>query len=264
MKHPNPMTYKMKETIWHLWKAGDPMANISKVLSKPPATIFSYLQYHGGIRPRLRSRSLNSLTIRERETITRGLASGDSIRAIARQLERSPSTVCREVNNNGGSSKYRAIDADNAAWKRGKRPKLCLLSINRQLRDLVASKISDDWSPEQISGWLRRHHPNDEKMRVSHETIYKSLFIETRNIFHKKLRKHLRTKRKFRQAKAHKVGSRGRIVGGVSIHDRPADIESRATLGHWEGDLIVGSNNIHIATVVKRSTRFTMLVQVVQ
>ena len=163
MKHPNPMTYKMKETIWHLWKAGDPMANISKVLSKPPATIFSYLQYHGGIRPRLRSRSLNSLTIRERETITRGLASGDSIRAIARQLERSPSTVCREVNNNGGSSKYRAIDADNAAWKRGKRPKLCLLSINRQLRDLVASKISDDWSPEQISGWLRRHHPNDEK-----------------------------------------------------------------------------------------------------
>ena len=262
MKHPNPMTYKMKETIWHLWKAGDPMANISKVLSKPPATIFSYLQYHGGIRPRLRSRSLNSLTIRERETITRGLASGDSIRAIARQLERSPSTVCREVNNNGGSSKYRAIDADNAAWKRGKRPKQCLLSINRQLRDLIASKISDDWSPEQISGWLRRHHPNDEKMRVSHETIYKSLFIETRNIFHKKLRKHLRTKRKFRQAKAHKVGSRGRIIGGVSIHDRPADIESRATLGHWEGDLIVGSNNSHIATVVERSTRFTMLVQV--
>jgi len=177
-------------------------------------------------------------------------------------LERSPSTACREVSNNGGSSKHRAIDADNAAWKRGKRPKPCLLSINTQLRDVVASKIADDWSPEEISGWLRRHHPNDENMRVSHETIYKSLFIETRNIFNNKLRKHLRTKRKFRHAKAHKVGSRGRIVGGVSIHDRPAEVETRATLGHWEGDLIVGSNNSHIATAGERSTRFTMLVKV--
>ena len=122
--------------------------------------------------------------------------------------------------------------------------------------------MADDWSPEQISGWLRRHHPNDENMWVSHETFYKSRFIETRHIFHKKLRKHLRTKRKFRHAKAHKVGSRGRIVGGVSIHDRPAEVEARATLAHWEGDLIVGSNNSHIATVVERSTRFTMLVKV--
>ena len=142
----------------------------------------------------------------------------------------------------GVSSKHRAIDTDNAAWKRGKRPKLCLLSINRQqLRNVVSSKMAADWSPEKISGWLRRHHPNDGNMRVSRETIYKSLFIETRNIFHKKIRKHLRTKRKFLHAKAHKVGSRGRIVGGVSIHDRPAEVEARATLGHWEGDLIVGS-----------------------
>ena len=177
------------------------MANMSKVLSKPPVTIFFILAILWWLMQRLRSRTLNSLTIRERETIIRGLASGDSIRAIARQLERSPSTVRREVNNNGGSSKYRAIDTDNAAWKRGKRPKLCLLIINRQLWDLVASKISDDCSPEQISGWLRRHHPNDKKMRVPHETIYKSLFIEIGNIFHKKLRKHLRTKRKFRQAR---------------------------------------------------------------
>ena len=198
----------------------------------------------------------------EREEISRGLASGQSIRFIANFLGRSASTICREIKKNGGRIRYRAAVSDKAAWKRAKRPKPCLLAKNIHLKGLVTRKLSANWSPEQISGWLKLTYPNDESLRVSPETIYKSLFIQTRGLFRKEMRNYLRTKRKFRHSKNHKVASRGKIVNGVPISERPALIEDRAVPGHWEGDLICGSKNSYIATVVERQSRFTVLVKV--
>ena len=262
MKHLNPMTDIKKTTIWNLWCSGSPMSVIASEINKPPATVFSYLQYHGGIEPRRRYRSIFTLSLSERENISRGLATGRSIRSIAIFLKRSPSTISREIQKNGGTLKYRAVDADKAAWKRAKRPKLLLLARNAKLKHIVKRKLSEDWSPEQITGWLKIQFPENASMQISHETIYRSLFIQTRGLFHKEMRSHLRTKRKFRHSKKHKPGSRGRIVDGVSISERPAEIEDRAIPGHWEGDLIVGSQNSYIATVVERSTRYTVLVKV--
>lgn len=262
MQESDRMNDDRKAIIWNHWENGDPMNVIAKSINKPPATIFSYLRYHGGIQPRQRTRSGKCLTIEEREEISRGLAVDLSIRAIAMRLHRSPSTISREIDRNGGRYRYRAAEADKAAWKRAKRPKLCLLAKNQRLKTLVTRKLSNDWSPEQISGWLKITYPDDDRLRVSPETIYKSLFIQTRGLFKKEMRNHLRTKRKFRHSKKHKSTPRGQIVGGVSISERPASVEDRAVPGHWEGDLIYGSLNSYIATVVERQTRFTVLVKV--
>ena len=262
MQLPNPMDDKKKAVIWDQWGNGIPMIHIARAIDKPHATIFSYLRYHGGIEPRQRTRALLSLTLEEREEISRGLAIGQGIRSIASALGRSPSTVSREVSRNGGAVRYRAAVADKATWKRAKRPKPCALARDPRLKELVRRKLSEDWSPEQISGWLKLTYPDNESLRVSHETIYKSLYIQTRGLFRKEMRNHLRTKRKFRHSKNHRVATRGRIFGGVSISERPASVEDRAVPGHWEGDLIRGSNNSYIATVVERQTRFTILVKV--
>lgn len=262
MQSGQAMTEERKALIWAEWTRGTPMSQIAQSIEKPPATVFSYLQYHGGIRPRHRERSANQLTLEEREEISRGLAADFSIRTIARALSRSPSSISREISRNGGTIKYRASIADQLAWKRGKRPKQCVLGSNSKLRKLVAAKITEDWSPEQISSWLKLTYPDDETLRVSHETIYKSLFIQTRGLFRKELRSHLRTKRKFRHSKQHRPGARGQIVDAVSISERPPAIEDRAIPGHWEGDLIQGANNSYIATVVERQSRFTVLVKV--
>ena len=262
MQINNPLDDATKGAIWKHWEAGKPMSYIGRTVNKPPATVFSYLRYHGGIRPRVRHRSRLSLSPGEREEISRGLAANHSLRSIAEALGRSPSTISREVKRNGGVRRYRATVADQAAWKRSKRPKPYALATNVRLKALVTRKLTEDWSPEQIAGWLRLKYPHDERLRVSHETIYKSLFIQTRGLFKKQLRSHLRTKRKFRHSKAHRAGSRGQIVNSIPIRDRPADIEDRAVPGHWEGDLIRGANNSHIATVVERQSRFTILVKV--
>lgn len=262
MKHPDPMNPTRKAIVWQRWKAGSSMAEIAKEVGKPPATVFSYLWYHGGIKPNGRSRSATALSLCERESISRGLASGQSMRAIAIMLGRSPSTICREVKRNGGARRYRAVSAEKLAWKRAKRPKSLLLADNFELKELVTSKLSENWSPEQISGWLKIQFPEDESLRVSHETIYRCLFIQTRGLFRHEMRKHLRTKRKFRHSKNHKTATRGSIVDGVSISERPAEVDDRAVPGHWEGDLIAGSLNSYIATVVERSSRFTILVKV--
>jgi len=256
------MDDQKKAVIWREWENGTPMAIISRAIEKPPATVYSYLQYHGGIQPRQRRRCLKSLSLEDREEISRGLARGCSLRSIAGFLQRSPSTVSREVNKNGGTQRYRATVADKSAWKRSKRPKPCLLAQNIRLKRLVAAKLNANWSPEQISGWLKLTYPDDEGLRVSHETIYKSLFIQTRGLFRKELRNHLRTKRKFRHAKKHKPATGQQIIAGVSIRERPAYVEDRAIPGHWEGDLICGSKNSYIATVVERQSRFTILVKV--
>ena len=262
MQSGQPMTEERKALIWAEWTRGSPMSQIAQSIEKPPATVFSYLQYHGGIRPRHRERSANQLTLEEREEISRGLAADFSIRAIARALSRSPSSISREISRNGGAIKYRASIAEQLAWKRGKRPKQYALGSNSKLRKLVAAKITEDRSPEQISSWLKLTYPDDETLRVSHETIYKSLFIQTRGLFRKELRNHLRTKRKFRHSKQHRPGARGQIVDAVSISERPPAIEDRAIPGDWEGDLIQGANNNYIATVVERQSRFTVLVKV--
>jgi len=251
-----------KSIIWDLWKSGHPMSTIARMVNKPPATVFSFLRYHGGIKPRSRIRSPIALTLKDREEISRGLAANQSLRSIARALHRSPSTISREVNRNGGINRYRALDADWATWKRAKRPKTYLLAQYPKLHRLVTAKLRDNWSPEQIAGWLKLAYPDDVNLRVSHETIYKSLFIQTRGLFCKELRSHLRTRRKFRHARNHKAGSRGQIVDGISISERPPEIEDRALPGHWEGDLIRGTGNSHIATVVERQSRFTVLVKV--
>lgn len=262
MQGANAMTDQKKAVIWDQWEKGNPMIHIAKAIRKPPATVFSYLRYHGGIRPRKRVRSSTHLSLEEREEISRGLAADMSIRAIALLLNRSPSTICREIKRNGGDDRYRATSADESAWRRGKRPKPCILKTNGTLRELVVEKLSSNWSPEQISAWLLLTYSEDETLRVSHETIYKSLFIQTRGLFRKELRSHLRTKRKFRHSKHHRAGTRSSIVDAGPISERPPEVEDRAIPGHWEGDLIQGSKNSFIATVVERQSRFVILVKV--
>jgi IS30 family transposase len=256
------MTHERKERIWHLWAQGHPMSEIAREIGKPPATVYSYLLYHGGIKPRQRVRRPDCLSFDERETISRGLASKQSLRGIAAELGRSPSTISREILRHGGISGYRAGLAEKAFLKRSKRPKPLLLGKNAKLRNAVTKMLGSDWSPEQISGWLKGQSSDRKTMCVSHETIYKSLFIQTRGVLREDLKKHLRTKRMFRQAKVHKVATRGQIVDAISIRERPAEIEDRAIPGHWEGDLIMGASHSAIATVVERHSRFTVLCKV--
>jgi IS30 family transposase len=223
-----------------------------------------FLRSNGGIVPAVRKRSARGLTLADREEISRGLSSGDSLRGIAVRLERSPSTVSREVSRNGGGHRYRAAAADARAWDQARRPKPCKLAALPRLRWVVARKLQADWSPEQIAGWLRHEFDDDEHMTISHETIYRSLFIQARGVLKKELQAHLRSRRRMRRSKnASTAGQqRGQIVDAVSIRDRPAAIEDRAVPGHWEGDLISGARNSHIATLVERHSRFTLLVKV--
>jgi IS30 family transposase len=257
-----PMTPTRKARIWELWRQGYPMSFIAGEIAKPPATVYSYLLYHGGMEPRSRVRRSTSLTIEERETISRGLANHQSLRSIALELGRSASTVSREVARNGGTERYRANLAEKAAFKRARRPKPLLLGFNVALRNRVAELLQADWSPEQISGWLKKTSCDGKQMCVSHETIYKSLFAQTRGLFRESLKKHLRTKRMFRHAQSHKVPTRGQITDAIQICDRPAEVDGRSVPGHWEGDLIIGSNNSAIATVVERRSRFTVLCKI--
>lgn len=253
-----------KEEVWQRWRNGDSLSDIGRAIEKHPASVFGVLRLFGGFAPAKRKRASSTLKFEEREEISRGIASDLSIREIARLLSRSPSTICREVNRNGGRHNYRAAKADELAWDQARRPKLCRLALNGRLRHIVSNKLALEWSPEQISGWLKCHYPNNEAMHVSHETIYKSLFIQARGVLKKELQKHLRTRRVFRQSRQNntKGSIRGGIIDGISIADRPPEIEDRAVPGHWEGDLISGSGNTHIATLVERQSRFTLLVKV--
>jgi IS30 family transposase len=253
-----------KSDLWRRWKAGQSLHEIGRAFGKEHSSIRCLVSRYGGFVPAVRRRSLLALTLREREEISRGLASGWSIREIAKRLDRVASTVSREVARHGGCSVYRANEADEQAWASALRPKRCLLAIHVKLQKLVASKLILDWSPEQISGWLKIQYPADESLRVSHETIYRSLFIQARGVLKKELLGHLRSKRRIRRSQHSRIfrDSRGQIVDAISIRERPADIEDRAIPGHWEGDLLSGSRNSHIATLVERHSRFTTLVKV--
>jgi IS30 family transposase len=250
--------------LWSRWKAGQSLHQIGRAFGKSHVSIQFVLSQHGGIVPAARRRSLLTLTLPEREDISRGIACGSSIRKIAKGLERAVSTVSREVARHGGRPQYRANAADQQAWQSALRPKPCLLAVHSKLQEIVASKLVLDWSPQQISGWLKIQYPDDESMRVSHETIYRSLFIPARGVLKKELIQHLRSKRRIRRSRHSRVGgqSRGQIVDAISIRQRPAEIEDRAIPGHWEGDLLGGTNNSHIATLVERHSRFVALVKV--
>ena len=257
------LSEKQKTELWERWRKGESLSDIGQALGKHAGSVFGVLRSHGGVYRSPRCRAPQALTLAEREEISRGIAAEQSIRAVACSIGRATSTVSREINRNGGRSHYRAIDADDATWARAPRPKACKLARNRRLQRLVAGKLGLKWSPEQIAGWLKRTFPNDESLQVSHETIYRSLFIQTRGVLKKELMKHLRSRRVMRHGKnfTTKGKPRGRIIDAVSIRERPAQIEDRSIPGHWEGDLIAGSRNTHVATLVERHSRFTMLVK---
>jgi len=253
-----------KSLMWDRWQKGDSLHAIARLFDRSHGSIAGILSRTGGIRPAERRRSRLALTLSEREEISRGVVAGRSVRAIALSLGRAPSTVSREVNRNGGRRRYRANAADQAAWDRAHRPKTCKLKQNRELARIVAKKLQLQWAPQQIAGWLKYTYPDDENYQVSHETIYRSLFIQARGALKKELLQHLRKTRAMRRSrhKSLKGDGLGQITDAVSIRERPASVEDRAVPGHWEGDLIMGSNNSQIATLVERHTRYVMLARV--
>ena len=259
------LSEQQRTDMWKRWKAGQSLHEIGRAFSKDHVSIQFMLAQHGGIAPTARRRSPLTLTLAERENISRGIACGSSIREIARGLQRAVSTVSREIARHGGRPQYRAADADQKAWESALRPKRCLLALHMKLQEIVAGKLILDWSPEQVSGWLKSEYSEDNGMRVSHETIYRSLFIQARGVLKKELIQHLRFQRRIRRSQriTRDTGHRmGQIVDAISIRERPAEIEDRAVPGHWEGDLLGGTKNSHIATLVERHSRFTMLIKV--
>src|SRR5476651_1781891 len=253
-----------KTELWERWQRGESLKAIGRAFGKPSSSIHNQVAPHGGIRPAPRRRSRLTLTLSEREEISRSIAAHQSCRSMARLLGRSPSTVSRELKRNGGYDRYRAAVADEQAWARSRRPKRCKLASSPWLRRAVASKLRLNWAPEQIAGWLKRSHPGDESHCVSHETIYSSLFVQARGVLKKELLGYLRSKRAIRRSRrADPNGDRrGQITDLVSISERPAAVEDRAVPGHWEGDLLSGSKNSYIATLVERHTRYVMLAKV--
>ena len=257
-------TEKQKAEIWDRWQRGESMRSIGRLFDRGSSSIYPLLARTGGIRPPERRRSRLALTLAEREEVSRSLGAGLSLRSIARQLRRAPSTISREVQRNGGQLVYRATSADEAAWGRARRPKPCKLANQPALCQTIAEKLVRKWSPQQIAGWLKREHPDDEGARVSHETIYRSLFIQARGVLKKELLVHLRSTRAIRRSRhaSLKRDGLGQIKDAISIRERPATVEDRAIPGHWEGDLIAGSKNSFIATLVERRTRYVMLAKV--
>ena len=253
-----------KALMWDRWQKGDSLNAIARSFGRSHSCVQGIIARTGGIRPAPKRRSRFVLTFAEREEISRGIAAGLSLRAIASQLGRAPSTISREVNRNGGRRRYRASKADEAAWERAQRAKTCKLAQNPALARIVAEKLMMYWSPWQIAGWLKRTYPDDEMMQVSHETIYKTLYIQARGALKKELIKYLRRSRAMRRSRHHtqKGPEKGRIVGAVSISERPAEAADRAVPGHWEGDLLCGTKDSQIATLVERHTRYVMLARV--
>jgi IS30 family transposase len=250
--------------MWDRWQRGESLHQIARSFDRHHSSVRRILSETGGIRPAVRHRSARVLTLAEREEISRALMAGQSIRAVATRLNRAPSTISREIRRNGGKDGYRASRADQQAWDRARRPKECKLVRHRVLAHLVATKLQQQWAPEQIAGWLKHRYPGNEARQVSHETIYRSLFIQARGALKKELLAHLRRTRAMRRSRHHtqKTADHAQITDAISIRERPAEVEDRAVPGHWEGDLLFGGRNSQIATLVERHSRFVMLVQV--
>lgn len=266
MKYRTRIYYSAEQRaeIWDRWQRGESMRSIGRVFDRQSSSIFSVISPTGGIRPPDRRRGHLALSLSEREEISRGLSTKQSLRTIARQLGRAPSTISREVRRNGGLVGYRAAESDQTAWNRALRPKMCKLTCHPKLACAVSAKLQRKWSPEQVAGWLKRVFPGEAHKQVSHETIYRSLYIQARGVLKKELLEHLRAKRTVRRSKhaSQKRKGNGQIKNAVSISERPASVEDRAVPRHWEGDLIGGSKNSYIATLVERHSRYVMLVKV--
>ncbi len=255
-------TTAQKSEIWDRWQRGESMSSIGRGFERNSSSIYPLLSRTGGFRPVKRKRSSLALTLVEREEISRGLRAGASLRSIAQCLRRPTSTISREVKRNGGCYKYRAAVSDKAAWERAHRPKLCKLACNPALRRTVSLKLQRHWSPQQIAGWLQRKHPGDGHNQVSHETIYRSLFVQARGVLKKELLVHLRAPRTMRRSRHTSLkGNVGQIKDMVSIRERPASAEDRAVPGHWEGDLLAGPRNSCVATLVERHSRYVVLIK---
>ena len=262
-----PKTYyteEQKSLMWDRWQKGETLGSIARLFDRHHSAVARSIGKSGGIRPPPRHRSSRCLSLAEREEISRGIVVGQSLRLIATKLNRSPSTISREIKRNGGLNEYRASQADKTAWDRAHRPKVCKLVENRSLARMVAKKLQLEWSPEQIAGWLKDTFPDDEDNQVSHETIYRSLYIQARGALKKELLQHLRRTRSMRRSRHHtqKTPDHGQITDAISISERPSSVEDRAVPGHWEGDLIIGSKNSQIATLVERKTRYVLLAKV--
>jgi IS30 family transposase len=249
------------DEIWRRMRAGHSMKPTARALGLPTSTVRSYLVRCGGIRPDPRHRAARRLSLVEREEISRGLAAGRSLRVIAAQLGRAPSTISREVAGSGGRQRYRATVADQAAWAKATRPKTCKLATNPALAGIVTAKLQRRWSPQQIAGWLKTTYPDNRQMQVSHESIYRTLFVQSRGALRKELTAYLRTGRVIRRSAGVRLpDGRGGRPGILNISERPAEASDRAVPGHWEGDLVFGKRMSPVATLVERSTRFVMLV----
>jgi len=257
------MSESDRAAIWERWKRGESLSTIGRAINRVPGAVFHVVRARGGVPPAPRCRSARGLTAGDREEISRGLAAGVSFSQIGVRLGRPTSTVSREVGRHGGRRWYRAAVADADTWRRALRPQSCRLAQHPALRALVAEKLEADWSPQQIAGWLMRTYPQDPDMQVSHETIYLSLFVQSRGVLKQALIRHLRRRKTMRRSRhATTAGqARGQIIDAVSIRERPASVEDRAIPGHWEGDLLAGKANSHIATLVERQSRFVMLVR---
>jgi transposase, IS30 family len=260
MRRPRRWEPQQRQELWERWKAGELVVEIAKAIGRVPTSVYNHLARRGGLAPAIRRRAEQALSLEEREEISRALAQGESLRSIARALERSASTISREVRRHGGRCGYRGCEADKRAWDRGLRPKPCKLSQHKRLQRAVAEKLQMQWSPQQISTWLERQYGADETMRVSHETIYRTLFIQSRGALKKELLGHLRSRRQMRSSKKPGQGG-GQISDMISIRERPAEAQDRAVPGHWEGDLLCGGKSTQIATLVERHSRYVMLVK---
>lgn len=253
-----------KAELWARWRRGESLSAIARGLGRVQGTIHHVVGQRGGIAPAARRRAAHTLSSADREEISRALAVGASLRAIARTLRRPPSTIAREVKRHGGRGRYRAARADARAWRAARRPKPCRLASRPRLCRVVARQLAAKWAPAQIAGWLKVSYPGDPEMQVSHETIYRSLYVQSRGVLKKTLLQHLRRRRTMRRAlHATRRGQRrGQIVDAVSIRERPAGVEDRAVPGHWEGDLLAGAKQSHVATLVERHSRFVLLTRV--
>ena len=258
----SPLTEQDRAAVWQCYRAGESLRSMTRTLGHPMDALRVLVASTGGRAPRVRGRSSLRLGLAEREEISRGLVAGDSCRVIGVRIKRAGSTVTREIARNGGRRHYRAHQADQAAWDRARRPKAARLATCPRLREVVEAKLASRWSPQQIAGWLRRAYPDDREMRVSHETIYLSLFVQPRGALRKELARYLRSRRLVRRPRAARpANGQGQLRNAVSIRARPAEAADRAVPGHWEGDLLLGSGNSALATLVERSSRLTILVR---